>query len=109
MVQPDSLVVPVFLKAGVSMAGLLELFVSAEFNRIDVIPVIIDTETYESAIVEKANFSPDQVSALEYIKQRHVTGSNSQARDFQILDHLLEKTIIIRAGETISSAYRRGR
>lgn len=108
IVPPDSVVIPMFFQAGVDLGQLVELLLTAEHNRIETIPIMINTESFEAAITVAANFSSEQQSALAYVKKNHISGSTGQHHAGTIPDQLMEKTIVIGAGETITSVYRRG-
>lgn len=94
-VPPDSVFIPIFFDVGNDLKSLFQTFQLAEHNRVEVIPVMVDTESFERRIVHDANLTKEQRDALAFMKSQFLNVPFIEA----IPDHIREKMLVLRAGK----------
>jgi uncharacterized protein (DUF58 family) len=102
-VPPDSVLIPIFARAGVDFDALLETFYRLDERRVQILPVIVDTDAYATAIAKAARFTGEQHRMVWMARVAREGEGNAQSLD-RFAERLQEATTILGPEESLADA-----
>jgi uncharacterized protein (DUF58 family) len=100
---PGTVLIPIFFQEDTDLGELYELMVVAESSQVEVIPVMIHTDSFQSAIVVDSGFTPQEIGKLDSIKFEKE--QNTKKSPYRISPHMESKIVSVYYGATIASSY----
>ena len=106
LVPPDSVVIPLFAAVDLKIDSLLETFWTWDMVRAEVIPVLIDVNSFDRKIASRAKVDTQEQENLRAVREMY--GDLSGHKPYESLARKISaKSILIGPDETIGEVYAR--